>query len=333
MNPFQILSVLSAAATVIWSVLTWSQDQQTQRQLKRDQEAALYVNPFLLALQELQSRIYAIFAEDELAFYKKEYPGEYEFGSPAAIQILYHLSQYFGWGQRNFRYGPYTTDPRVIELERKIGETLEKRDAFPGDAFRFTIDERIALGAAVVRRVGDATAVLPVFESVPLYQLQEEIGDAESTHAPLFQSMAVRSTLKAIDRADRAEALEGHERLAVLQNLLVDLLAYLEAKEGFRVSIGQLKKVRLKGANALPAPSLPPHARIVHQTRGRMRMRIDRLKSDEAYAGCVQSLVASMEGVESVRVSPQAASVIISHDPRVPADELAARVMKIVESA
>ena len=39
MNPALILSVLSGLAAAVWSVWTWSEEQQTQRQLKRDQEA------------------------------------------------------------------------------------------------------------------------------------------------------------------------------------------------------------------------------------------------------------------------------------------------------
>src|SRR5215475_9882394 len=92
MNLAQMLSVLSALAAAVWSVWTWSEEQQKDRQIKRDQEAALYVNAFILALEELQSLLYRILEEDELAFYKQEYREQYEFGSPAAIEFLYHLS-------------------------------------------------------------------------------------------------------------------------------------------------------------------------------------------------------------------------------------------------
>ena len=204
MNPELIFSVLSALSAAVWSVWTWSEEQQKKRQLKRDQESALFVNPFILAAEELQMRLYSMLEEDELAFYKKEYPEKYEFGSPYAIEILYRFSQYFGWAQLINRYGPYTNDPRVIELVRTIGETFENRSKFSGDAFRFTIDERVSLGAAVVRRAGDLTALIPTFESITLFQFQEEMGDKSSKHTPLYQSRAVRSTLAAIDRADRA---------------------------------------------------------------------------------------------------------------------------------
>ena len=333
MNPTLILSVLSALAAAVWSVWTWSEDQQKQRQLKRDQEAALYVNPFILAIEELQSRLYSILEEDELAFYKKKYPDQYEFGSPFAIEILYRLSQYFGWAHRAFRYGPYTKDPNVIELTRQIAETFENRDKFSGDAFLFSIDERVSLGEVVVRRVGEVTAVLPVFESIPLFQFEEELGDQQSKHAPLFQRKAVCSTLKAIDRADRPEALEGHERLATLQNLLANLLAYLESKEGFTVSIGERRRAILGGDNALAFQGRTGIARILHQSRGRIRLKVARLKTDEAYGNGLQSLLASMENVEHIRISPNAASVIIRYNPNIPATEFTAKLMKTIEGA
>lgn len=333
MNPAQILSVLSALAAAVWSVWTWSEEQERQRQLKRDQEAALYVNPFIIAIEELQSRLYSLLEEDDLACYKKEYPDQYEFASPAAIEILYRLSQYFGWAHRTFRYGPYTKDPALIELNRQIGEAFENRDGFPGDAFLFSIDERVSLGEAVVKRVGEVTAVLPVFESISLYHFEEELGNEQSKQAPLFQSKAVGSTLKAIDRAERAEALEGRERLAVLQNLLVSLVDYLESRENFSVAIGGRRRARLLGDKmpAFPGPTSP--ARILHQTPGRIRLKIPRLKTDKTYADRLQELLAAMDNVSNIRITPGAASVVICYRPDMPAAEFAAKVLKTVEGA
>ena len=82
MNLAQMLSVLSALAAAVWSVWMWSEEQQKDRQIKRDQEAALYVNSLILALEELQSLLYRILEEDELALYKKEYREQYACGSP-----------------------------------------------------------------------------------------------------------------------------------------------------------------------------------------------------------------------------------------------------------
>jgi hypothetical protein len=331
MNPAQVLSVLSSLAAAVWSDWTWSEEQQKERQVKRDLEAALYVNTFIQVIEELQSRLYSILEEDELAFNKKVYPDKYEIGSPAAIEILHGLGHYFAWAIRTYRYGPYTKDPRVIELTREIGKTFESRTRFPGDAFRFSLDERASLGAAVLRRVGEATAALPVFESIPLFQFEAEINDRQSKHAPLFQSRAVRCTLTAIDRADRAEALEGHERLAVLQNLLVDLLAYLESKEGFRVSVGERRRARIRGAHARVSPRQANIARILHQTHGRIRLEVPRVRTDEAYANRLQSLLESMEDIRSIRISAGSGSAIICYSLDVPGSEFARRVLKTIE--
>ncbi len=331
MNPTLIFSVLSALAASVWSVWTWREEQQKERQIKRDQESALFVNSLILAAEELQMRLYSMLEEDELAFYRKEYPEKYEFGSPYAIEILYRFSQYFGWAQRNYRYGPYTNDPRVIELIRMIGETFENRSKYSGDAFRFTLDERVSLGGAVVRRIGDVTALIPTFESITLFQFQEEMSDKSNKHTPLYQSRAVRSTLAAIDRADRPEALEGCERLAVLQNLLVDLLTYLEGVEGFRVSIGARKRARLRGSSAHALPAVETLATVLHQTRGRIRMGIPRLRWDEAYADRLQSLLETVDDIRSIRISAGTASVVINFSPEIPEIEFARKLAKTIE--
>jgi hypothetical protein len=273
MNPTLILSILSAVTAAVWSVWTWREEQQKERQLRRDQESAIFVNSFIQATEELQSRLYGILKGDDLAFYKKEYPEQYEFGSPFAIEILYRLSKFFGWTYRIFRYGPYTNDPTVIELIRKIGEALESHIQFPGKAFRFTYEERVALGESVVRRTGDVIGSIPVFESITVFQFFEEMSDKSSKRAYLFHSWSVRLTLAALEQADKAEALEGMERLAVLQNHLVDLLTYLEDMEGFSVSPGKRKKVPLRGATAETLPVLATNATVIHQIPGRIRIR------------------------------------------------------------
>jgi len=332
MNPMLVFSVLSALAAGVWSVWTWREEQEKERVLKRDQESALFVNSFIQALEELQARLYGILEEDDLAFYKKEYPEQYESGSPFAIEILYRVSKASGWGHCTYRYGPYTNDPAVIELVRKIGETFESRSQFPGDAFRFTSEERAALGEAVVRRTGDMMGPIPVFESITLFQFQEEVSDKSKKRSQLFQSRAVRRTLAAIDRAGQAEALEGVERLAVLQNLLVDLLTYLEDMEGFSVSPGKRKRARLRGAAAEALPALSAVATVVHQTPGRIRMRVPRLKTDDAYAPRLQSLLESVDNASNIRINASAASVVISFDPEIPGMEFARKLAKTIET-
>lgn len=332
MNPTLILSILSAVTAAVWSVWTWREEQQKERQLKRDQESALFVNSFIQATEELQSRLYGILERDDLAFFKKEYPEQHEFGSPFAIEILYRLSKFFGWTYRTFRYGPYTNDPAVIELVRKIGEALESHSQFPGSAFRFTYEERVALGEAVVRRTGDMIGSIPVFESITVFQFFEEMTDKSSKYTDLFQSRIVRHTLAAIDGVDQVEELEGVERLAVLQNHLVELLTYLEEMEGFSVSPGKRRKARLRGTAAEALPLLTSGATVVHQTPGRIRLRVPRLRTDDTYAPRLESLLKSVDRVSSIRINADAASVVISFTPEIIGTEFARRITKIIET-
>ena len=65
------------------------------------------------------------------------------------------MSTFFGWELMTFRFGPYTRDAVMIGMMAQIGEVLGSRTRFPGDAFRFTLGDRHALGQAVVRRVGE----------------------------------------------------------------------------------------------------------------------------------------------------------------------------------
>jgi hypothetical protein len=331
MNPTLVLSILSAVTAAVWSVWTWREEQETARQLKRDQESALFVNSFIQAMEELQARLYGILEVDDLAFYKKAYPKGEERDFPIALEILYRLSKFFGWTYRIFRYGPYTNDPVVIERVRKISETLESHTRFSGDAFLFTYEERVALGDAVVRRTGDMIGAIPVYESITVFQFWEEICSKSGKRSLVFQSRAFRRTLDAIDRADRVDKLEGAERLAVLQNYLVDLLAYLEDMEGFTVSPDKRRKVRLRGASAraLAAPATP--ASIVHQTPGRLRLRVPRLRTDETYAPHLQALLESLNTITCIRINASAASAVVSFSPEIPETEFAERLVKTIE--
>jgi Heavy metal associated domain 2 len=321
MDPLLIFSIVSTLATAVWSVWTWREQQEKERQVKRDQESALFVNSFIQAMEELQSRLYRILEEDDLAFAKKEYPEPYEFGSPFAVEVLYRLSKYCGWVYYTFRYGPYTNDATVIELVRKISEAFENRHKFPGDAFRFTYEERVAVGETVVQRTGEMLGYLPVFESVTLFEYQEQMRDYESKFKEVFQSKPVRRTLEAIDRADRPEALEGVERLRVMQNLLVDLVGYLETREGFTVSTSRRRKVRLTEIAVESRSCLIIDAAIVHQIPGRLRLKIPCLQTDESCLLCLQSLLESLDHIKNFQIKVKSASLVIEHDPAIPANE------------
>jgi hypothetical protein len=58
----------------------------------------------------------------------------------------------------------------------------------------------------------------------------------------LSNSQSVQHSLQALRDAEDAENLLGRNRLAKAQHHLVDLLNYLEAREGYRLFAGERKK-------------------------------------------------------------------------------------------
>jgi hypothetical protein len=58
----------------LWAIWTWSQEREQERTNERARLAALYVNPFLSACEDLQSRIYNILERGGLRTLRKRYP-------------------------------------------------------------------------------------------------------------------------------------------------------------------------------------------------------------------------------------------------------------------
>ena len=54
MDPVSLLSIFSAAVAAVWTAWTWREQHKELRTLHRDQAAALYVNPFLLAGHQME---------------------------------------------------------------------------------------------------------------------------------------------------------------------------------------------------------------------------------------------------------------------------------------
>jgi hypothetical protein len=237
------------------------------------------------------------------------------------------MSIFFGWGLITFRFGPYTRDPKMIAIMAQIRETLESRSRFAGDAFRFTLSDRLALGDSVVRRVGE-NAHGPAFVSISRFKFAEDVADEHNERATLFRSDEVRCTLAAIDRALRGEPLEGRERLIVLQNQLVDLVRYLEKAEGFRVSVGERARAR---EHRKHADVRSKDVFVLHQMPGRIRLGVPHLRVNKASASRVRLQLESLNHVDSVRVNADAACVVVQYSDDVAEAEFVTSVVTLLE--
>src|SRR6266478_7894987 len=133
----------------VWALWTWSQEREQERLTRRARLAALYVNPFMSACEDLQSRIYNILELGGLRTLRKRYPdGAY------AEEILYLIVRYFGWAAALSRYSPYSQDPVVIRLAEAVRDAFATTGAgFPVGAFNFFHPEQKALGKMVMSRM------------------------------------------------------------------------------------------------------------------------------------------------------------------------------------
>src|SRR5262249_19597088 len=174
----------------------------------------------------------------ELILNKREHGNRDGSASCAAIEALWTFAQFFAWAAVNLRYGPYTRDPKVIELIVALSRTFDDRERFGDDAFRFSAAEQESLGLTVLRRVGhtsleagESTSALTEFAIVPAVDFERDFRDAQSPKAGLYGGRSVRTAVEAIDRAERVEQLGGRERLAAVEQPLKRPLNPLAAPE------------------------------------------------------------------------------------------------------
>jgi len=369
--PLEFLLILvSTIGTAAWTVVTWADQQDKEREAKDDQLDALYINPFLLAAEELQALLYRLLADGEIEFlrtgvaHRGDNAGEITYHE--ALEIVYVIIKYFGWSLYFYRYGSYTQDKIAIELTRSIAEKFADREQFGDDPFRFTHTKQRSLGQMFVKRIVGSRAEYAEFNAAPLYQFDKEVMESKDQVGHLYQDIS--RTLDAIRRAKSCKDLEGRERLSAIQNELVDLTNYIESKEEFTVAKELRRKVKLVGGeilieestvsteenniqwlpwlslpalpNLFPSESSPvidtallenkPH--IVHKTQGRIRLKVPQLQENESYAQELQSLIQTIAGVKSIQVNPQAASLIIYHKNQIPEVEFERILLEKINS-
>lgn len=333
MEPLTIFTILSTLGAGVWSVWKWAEQQKKGRLERRGAMAALYVNSFMAVAEVLQERLYRILEKGDLEFYREEYPGTYEIGSPPAIEILYQLGQFFGWANYAYRYGPYTNDSEVINILMKISEAFVNRTSFSGEAFRFSLPDQNALGWATVRYTGLNIDSYPEYQGITLYEFENELKSEESKHFCLYQSKTLRQTIQAIDQANGIEELEGRERLVEIQSLLVDLLKHLESQEGFCVALAPRRKAKKDEAFLTNTEEKTHGPRVLHHINGRIRVDVPRLRQDEAFAGRLRSAVGSMADVKNFNLNTLASCVTIWYKSVLPLFEIEQRVLATIEQA
>lgn len=89
----------------------------------------------------------------------------------------------------------------------------------------------------------------------------------------LSTSSSVQQSLQALRDTEKAEDLPGRNRLEKAQHHLVDLLNYLEAREGYRLFVGEGKKCSgLRERSARNGSGRPPAANGFARSQRRARL-------------------------------------------------------------
>jgi hypothetical protein len=215
----------------LWAIWTWSQEREQERLTRRASLAALYVNPFMSACEDLQSRIYSILELGGLRILRQRYPdGAY------AEEVLYLIVRYFGWAAALSRYSPYSQDAVVIRLSEAVRDAFATTGAsFPVGPFNFFHPEQKALGKLVMSRMQGQHGI--ELDTISSYKFRQRL-----TLPALSNSQSVQQSLEALRNAEDVENLPGRNRLEKAQHHLVDLLHYLEDREGYRLFAGERKK-------------------------------------------------------------------------------------------
>jgi hypothetical protein len=221
-----------------WAVLTWAHSQEREREKERKRQGALYVNPFLAACEDMQSRIYKMLELDGLDVLRERYPD----GSHAE-ETLYLIVRYFGWSAVVNRHGPYTQDPTVIEHTTAIRKAFaSSSQGHPVGPFNFFMPEQKALGKIIMHSIEGEQG--PELDTISYYDFKACLKDS-----PLKDSHAVNQSLEALRKARHARDIVGSERLVEAQNHIIDLLEYMEELEGFTLFQGDRKKCSLAGSS------------------------------------------------------------------------------------
>jgi hypothetical protein len=186
---------LVPAATAAWAVWTWAHEHSLQRERERARISALYVNPFISACEDLQSRIYKMLELDGLPLLQERYPD----GSHAE-ETLYLIVRFFGWLATVNRYGPYTQDPTAVGYGTSVRRAFAtSRPGHPVGPFNFFLAEQKALGKMVMHTMEGEYG--QEMDTISYYEFRDVVN---SPHR-MPESSAVQQTLEALRKAENAK--------------------------------------------------------------------------------------------------------------------------------
>lgn len=209
-------AALIGAATLVWTVYSWRQQRAADRQEERRRIDSLYVNPFLFAAEDLQSRLFNLLDLAGLAALNRR-PG-----SDHAEETLYLIARYFAWEQLLLRFTHFAADAEVIRSTQAIRSAwASDRDGIdPWCLFR---PKQAALGQSILVWLPGETGLADTRSFV---DFKTSLADGLGKALNLEEALSDLRGAVTIDELPKS----SRQRMANVQAQLVVLLEGLERK-------------------------------------------------------------------------------------------------------
>lgn len=226
-----VFKVVAAGVAAYWAFFKWGSEREKDRKLR----SALYLNPYLFACEELQSRIWNILDNKGLSVLRG--PDKEKPDLSYVDETLYLIAQYFGWQHCIYRYYPH--DANMMKLALRIRDTFAT-DEYGTEAFCFFRPEQRFLGQMIMQRSSGEFG--GEFDVMAFEDFKQKLDSDFAQHPPVQKT---RKKLKAAESVGSL-GLEARVRLATIQNDLVDLLNHIEKKEHVLFFFSKIYKERKK---------------------------------------------------------------------------------------
>lgn len=199
--------------------------------------------PFLLACEDLQSRLYNILCLGGLG------PLRARDGYPYAEETLYLVARYFAYEPLLVRHTPYGTDNTVVQLLDHVRGCFSS-DAGGIDGWCLFRARQHALGRLALETRQREDQAIP--DAVSLLEFERRLVEGDTADA-LYMTEGLNDLSRAASVNDLPP--RTRQRLAEIQRALVDVLEHFE---GELANLGQSEDFSLFGGEKRKrAPSRP----------------------------------------------------------------------------